>query len=376
MNKRIRPVAALIVLGTFVFAIYLVVMSDWGRNQALHAEAEESPWLDAQVHNGIVYLLRESPPQIQRFALNTETWLTPIALQETPTAFAVDSDGLYVAEGDDVNHYELNGANPTNIINDPEISVRFIIPADEYIYLYSIQSLGLVSIDKTTAVIIDTFPPFSSRSYNSAAIAPTVDKLFVQYMGLSPRNIMQIVLNNNGTFGPSKRTPYHGLIRIGSEVYTSPDETYLIDNSGAVYATDSLSITHSLPNSFTDIAFYNQQPVVLREGFVYLYDETYLEIGRQAVADSATNLFVQGDNLFVFSSSGQVAKIPVADIPPAAPAPIVDPQATHFTAAAFAWDEEDTLFILSREHQNIFRWSPSQRQYLTSIPLTGEAEYQ
>jgi hypothetical protein len=378
MNEQTRSVAIIIILGMCTFAIYLITGSDWSDNEpVLYAENEQSLWLEAHVHNQIAYFLQESPPQIQRFALNTETWLTPIALQQTPTAFAVDSDGLYVAEGDDVNHYQLNGANSTNILNDPEMFVRFIITADEYIYLYFVSGFvnGLISMDKTTAVIIDTISPYSSKSYNSAAIAPTLGKLFVQYVGLSPRNIEQIVLNGNGTFEPPNRAPYHMLIRIGSEVYTSPDEAYLIDNSGAVYATDSLSITHSLAGPLTDIAFYNQQPVVLREGFVYLYDEAYLEIGRQAVTNSATNLFVDGDNLFVFSSSGQVVKIPVADIPPAAPAPIVDPQATNYTADAFAWDEEDTLFILSREHQNIFRWSPSQRQYLTSIPLTGEAEY-
>jgi hypothetical protein len=376
MNEQTRSVAIIIILGMCTFALYLITGPDWSDNEpVLYAENEQSPWLEAQVHNQIVYFLRESPHQIDRFDLTSESWLSPIALQETPTAFAVDSDGLYVAEGDDINHYELNGANPTNMLNDPGVSVRFIVTADEYIYFHFVNGFArrIRSIDKATAVIIDSTA--TSRSFSSAAIAPTVDKLSVQNIDSSPRHIKQIVLHDNGTFGPLNLTPYLGLIRIGSELYTSPDETYLIDNSGAVYATGGLTITYSLAGPFIDIAFYNQQPVVLREGFVYLYDEHYREIGRQEVANSATNLFVHDDNLFVFLSSGQVVKIALADIPPAAPAPIVDPQATHFTAAALAWDEEDTLFILSREHQNIFRWSSSQRQYLTAIPLTDEAEY-
>jgi len=68
----------------------------------VHADSEHLParsvtavpWLDAQESAGIIYLLIASPPSIKRYQISTESWLSDIVLNATPTTFRVTPDAL------------------------------------------------------------------------------------------------------------------------------------------------------------------------------------------------------------------------------------------------------------------------------------------
>ena len=66
------------------------------------------------------YFVSETAAQIERYDLTSEAWLSPVPLTEgigLPTVVHVDADGLYVASGQTVYRYELDGSNGTHIMN-------------------------------------------------------------------------------------------------------------------------------------------------------------------------------------------------------------------------------------------------------------------
>lgn len=70
-------------------------------------------------HVGVAYFMFSSPPRIERYDMNSENWLTSIVFSDTPAAFTVDADGIYVAFKNRVSRFELDGSGETHLHNTP-----------------------------------------------------------------------------------------------------------------------------------------------------------------------------------------------------------------------------------------------------------------
>src|SRR6266508_3824620 len=71
---------------------------------------QTAAWISSQERGGIAYFLFASPAKLERYALQSGTWLAPIALAATPTAFTVDADGLYISFGRSTSRFALDGS--------------------------------------------------------------------------------------------------------------------------------------------------------------------------------------------------------------------------------------------------------------------------
>ncbi|MDQ5852588.1 MAG: hypothetical protein M3380_11075 [Chloroflexota bacterium] len=66
-----------------------------------------APWIDSMESGGRAYFLFSSPARIERYDLNSQTWLPNITLAYTPTAFTVDAEGLYISFGRRTSRFAL-----------------------------------------------------------------------------------------------------------------------------------------------------------------------------------------------------------------------------------------------------------------------------
>lgn len=338
-----------------------------------------SGWIDSKESSGMAYFLFQSPPRIERYDLVTETWLTPISLADTPTAFAVDPDGLYIGFGRRVARFSLTGSNETHLQNtDTDIQSLFTIGQFLYINYSSYPYGKLLSLNKTTGQVIDS-KQYLYDVLTGASVAPTKGKIFARDSGISPADIVQVILNSDGTLGGSSDSPYHGDYPNASNTFVFPSEGRVVDNAGIVYNTSDLTYSNSFGGSVDDIAFYGDLPIIRRGNTLIAFSNTLLETGRHTPAESSLKIYVANQNVYSFSIGDargvRVLRIPVSLLTPLQPGQPINPNGLAYTPDTILLGEGEIVYLLSRTHLSIFRWSIAERRYLETIPLVDSPGY-
>ncbi|MEZ4619771.1 MAG: PKD domain-containing protein [Caldilineaceae bacterium] len=336
----------------------------------LHAQAI---WLQSKAGDDTAYFLFAAPARIERYDLATASWLTPINLAETPTAFAVDGDGIYVAFDRRVSRFSLTGSGEIHLENTAE-TITDLFTINEFLYInHSAYPYGkLTSVNKLTGITID------SKSYlygmlNGFAVAPSIGKAFARNSGISPSDIVQVLLNADGTLGTLSDSPYHGDYPSATEAFLFPDESRVVDSAGIVYSTSDLTYRNSLAGAVDDIAFAGAQPIVLRDDMLVAYSDALLETGSYRPAQAPQAIYVHGEQIIAFSTGStrgvEATAIALTLLTPTVPGAAVDPVGLIYMPDAMLQGNGDILYLLSKTHHSLFRWSLPARAYLPTIAL-------
>ncbi|MCE2573876.1 thrombospondin type 3 repeat-containing protein [Motilimonas eburnea] len=324
--------------------------------------------VDAKVHQGVVYLTDEASTEIKRYSLADEKFLAPIALTNVPLALAVDETGIFVSYGSQIIKLPLDGSGETqlsvttNSITDIEIlDDKLVLGASSYIQ----------TIEKNSGQFIAD----KSLWYASAemTVSPARSAVYFHSAGISPADINRLDISSTGTLGSQQDSPYHGDYNQGRDIAVFPSASRLVDYSGVIYNED-LTYSANLGTAFQDIDFWGELPIVLRGNQVHAYDKASRETGTYTLSlANPDQLFVYNDKVVVIADDlANVEVFAVSQLNPADPEAEIDPTGLAYTPDAVALDKsEDVVYLLSKQHLNIFRWSISQQQYLPSIGLTS-----
>ncbi len=331
-----------------------------------------SPWLDAQQSGEIIYLLYSTPPSIKRYQISAQSWLSDISLSGTPTAFRVTSDVLYVAFGRRAAKLNLDGTDEIHLLNTSSNIVSLHI-ADPIMIVNCSSGLyaNLISFNLSSFTVVDS-KSYYPHSMFGTSLAPSIRKVFGRDSGLSPADINEVTFSPDGMITGQSDGPYHGDYPSASKTWVSPDDNLVIDNSGIVYSTIDLTYINSLQGAFDDLTFYGNLPIVLRGGTIIAYSNVYLETGRTTPVNTPLNIFVYGEIIYGFygnTQGPQVIEVPISSLNPLTPGAIVDPNGLLYTPDKVELGNDETVYLLSKQFQSVFRWSVAQRRYLSTIPL-------
>lgn len=325
-----------------------------------------TPWITAVEEGGVVHLLFDSPTEILRYDTNTDTWLPEVTLPATPTAMAVDSDGIYVAFGADIRRYALDGSGEVSLYTAPEIVREMLVSGD---YLFLITAGRVRNIHKMAGFSIDSF--FTNLGLTGFSILPSGSTLYARTESVGPADISMIQVNPDGTLGSDVDSQYHGDYPSGVMTWTFPSNNFVTDNTGIVYS-NSLVYAGSLAGPFQDLAHHAAGPILLRDGDLIAHDSNFLETGRHTLSEAVKDIVVNGDSIYGFYSSGKgvgVEKVAKASLVPPAPGEPLDPEGLAYTPDQAILGSDGIVYLLSKANSSIFRWSIAAKAYLTSIPL-------
>jgi len=358
-----------------VYRSLLILVSGWLLATLLAAPVQaQATWLQSKAHGDIAYFLFAAPARLERYDLAAATWLTPIALPATPTAFAVDSDGLYVAFDRSVSRLPLAGGEATHLKN-AATTITDLFTVNGFLYLnHSAYPNGnLTSINKITGLTIDS-KAYLYKVFRGMAVGPTLGKAFARDTGMSPADMVQVTLNNDGTLGAASDSPYHGAYPDAAQTFIFPDESRVVDSAGIVYNTADLRYNTSLAGAVDDLAFGDDVTVVLRNGSLLAYNQQLLETGVYTPPTKPRKIYLAGAMIMAFAPSAergvQVAAIALAQLRPATPGPALDPVGLSYTPDAVLLVNDDILYLFSKARLSIFRWSVAARRYLPTIALS------
>ena len=335
-------------------------------NQSLHAQ-----WAAFQECNGLAYFMFTSPPRIERYSITAQVWLAPIALPTTPTAFCADGDNVYVGLGQSAWKFDGDGGAAQHLA-DVSANVNAILSWNNLLYVvYSSFDQGrILSIDKASGAVITraegAFPMFLG-----ASLSPTLGRLYG-----SPDTVSMLELRADGTFGQATTSPFIGGYLGMLQTFVFPGSDLVGDNVGTVYRGSDLSYQGSLGRSVESIAFRSDgTPVVLHGQTLFSYSATLRETGRFALdSQQALSISIHGDKVVVFDfASGRpgvrASLVPLASLVPPEPEPIPSWSGLALTPDGAFLDRDDTLYLVSREHRALFRWSARSREYMDGLSL-------
>jgi len=337
------------------------------------AQRTPTPWLDARESNGIAYFAYSQNPRIERYDLDGRAWLASIPLAEAPTAFFVDSSGLYVSFGRRTSRLLLDGTGEVHLHNT-NVDATALFTVNDYLYIYAPPAL--LSVNRWSGALLDSEAYF--YTLQGFSVAPGLWKAFARSQGISPSDIFQVVLNPDGSLGPVTDSPYHGAYPSAVRTFVFPGGARVADDSGIVYNTANLTYANSLAGSFDDVGYYNGLPIVLRNGILYAYSAAFLRTGFYAPPQRPLGIFVRGASIFSFfqgASSLGVAEIPVSLLTPAPPGTPLDPTGLPYGPDAVEVGGDGIVYLLSRANLSIFRWSLADNRYLSTIPLSSAPSF-
>lgn len=381
--KTTRPILLVFILAlSFSFLSVFVVNAI--NNQSLNQATTVANWVDTVRNNDVGYFLFDDPIKLERYDIGTESWLDPIAFNSLlgePTAVSVDDSYIFVAFGQAVYRFDLDGTNQLHLYNTNS-TVKSLFTNDSHLIInHSSGSNGrLATVEKATGLFVDS-RSYTYRSLNGASYSPEVGKIFGRTSGISPSDILYVQVNSDGTLGTGAiDSPYHGGYPNASATFLFPEGGRVVDTSGIVYNTSDLSYSNSLAGGVNDIDFYGELPIVLRGGTLLSFSNTLLETGSYTPTDhTPAKIYIKNQNVFSFyyeeTRGVAVAKIDIDLLSPDAPGDAVDPYGLKYSMDSLAIGTGEIIYILSKSQLSIFRWSVDTRRYLESIPLASAPTY-
>lgn len=347
------------------FAITLVVAVC---NCIVASAASARLWNDSARAGETLYVLATAPPSVERYDFKQETWLPSIPLPATPTAFTADADGIYLAYDKRIVRRDPDGGNERTLRNTTD-TVTELTTAGNFAFLFSFSDAW--SVDKVTGEAIDQANFFYSMTGLSAAPGRRI--LFGRSVGISPSDILAVPFDAAGRFAAQWDSPAHGDFPSASRTWVMPGEARVIDDSGVIYHTNDLSFAANLGGRFDGIDFFGDLPIVLRGATLFGYSQSLLESGRFTLPVAPVEIHVFGATIYTFrpgpGEAIEVGTVAVDLLSPPDPGDPIDPTGLAYEPDEIELGRDGTIYLLQRGLLSVFRWSPSTRGYIDTIPL-------
>ncbi len=328
--------------------------------------------------NRVHYFAFTGPNRIERYDLSSRTWLTAIPLNAPATALWVDESAIFVAEDRSVLRFALDGSNRTAMGNaQSTVSMLFTL---KDLLVFSSGNRIFTSANKITGNFLTNF---EYRYMGSGfSIAPDLNRVYFRSTGVSPSDIHYWELGTDGKLVSGKESPYHGAYSSATRTFVFPNGGRVVDDSGIVYSTDSLTYTNTLGAAFTDLAFHGEDvPIVLRGSKLFSYTSTLLEAGAFTLSAEGIRVSVDSQDAIVFFADGTSNRglrteiVSLSSLNAPEPGLAIEPNGLPFSVDDAFVDRDGNLLFFNKAQMSLFQWSPLTCTYTGSIPLIGVPDF-
>ncbi|WP_404424905.1 matrixin family metalloprotease [Nibricoccus sp. IMCC34717] len=365
---------------------YAVLISTGGRSVASRtatvdvvpvAPSNALSWVGIQRIADLVYIAYENPARVERYSLSENKWLAPLAFSKSITAFAARGTSLFIAFGRTVSQFNLDGTGEKALFNNDSV-ITEMIAANSWLIFPSGGYYGEIRVYN---IVAGGPPVISSSSYDMRAGYSYNEKHSLLYgvsVGISPSDIARGVIDGDGTIKAIKDSPYHGAYFPGNRTIVLPGEDKVTDTGGTVYDALTLEFIGSF-GKIDDLGFRaDGTPVGLIGRNLYLYDAHFNKVGKWRLSKPGSRVFVSGSSAFVFnpatvqgSTSCEKIELTEASLERPSQAAAKDGTTSLYYSASAVLDRDGNVLLFSPLDRQIFRWSPSERKYLSGYGLRG-----
>ncbi len=335
--------------------------------------APPTDWVAYAANAGVHYFAFADTPRIERYDRANDAWLPSFPLSAAPKAIAANADFVVVASARQLLRYDRNLAQPFVLANLPE----------------DVRAIGflrgfLVSVTASSTFSTPTFRVHrlsdgqvvsTTQDYQFPRTALTFDDAGGRLVGLNYPQLRSAVLLPDGagwqpirsvsTTTDSARFPLVGAGR------------YAIQSIGSVCDLEANAWAAHTGGSADDAADDGTGGyLVLRRGSVVHLDGTWRELAAKSIVRRGARLAFDGTQLLVFaqprnSTLPSIEKISLTDLAPPALAAAVPAGSAAIASPQIEVSADGTVYLYSKLHGNVLRWSTANWSYLPGLPLAG-----
>ncbi len=374
-------------LGAYYVAVTNSVGTTLSRTVDVEPLAEDTVaahhWRQTHVLEGVVYFLYADSPRIERYDLAARDWLPTWTLPFTPVAFAFATDAIYVASETEVWRYNRNFGGAIRWMTSPERLMSVGVLGD---YLVTVSSSDNFTIRYHSYQRANAWLAGSTQSSSGINSGLSYDALSRRIYGRRASSLSwftheYLQLNENGSFAlvyPSGGTDYSSSGRT----WILSAGTYFAEASGHVWSINDGTVKGNF-GRMTDDAIDDGQNgfLALRHGRISRHDERFREIGSFDLATRARRLARHGTVVFGFrqpATSNERAGVSAIDLvqlqPPAGSASLNAETVAGLWSPQLEYDGADAVYIYSRLHRAVLRWSLRESRFDQTISLPASPD--
>ncbi|MBP6863792.1 MAG: matrixin family metalloprotease [Candidatus Didemnitutus sp.] len=338
--------------------------------------SEQYAW-DAVMESGeVAYFFYKAAGRLDRYHLGEKRWLTSLPLPAGPTSVAVAPDAIYFATSSALSRASLEGTGTVQLATVSGVQALMVRgsqllvvsrPASATVYRTLDRMTGELLGEKVGTIIADTGLSYSAQ----------LGKLFLRDWYSVGTYLFSLEWFADGTFGELRQA--ERSFGAARQTWTVQEGHKVIEASGATYFGDALSFAGALGRPLDAIVESGSQLWLLSGGLVSRHgSDNHLQASAR-FPRTARWMALRGTTLIGFSFGVAPGATPVVDelplsefVPPATPASPVSPEGLPIPSPLIETNSEGTvIFIYSKFHQSVFRWSVLEGRWLSSIPVAG-----
>jgi hypothetical protein len=338
--------------------------------------SEQYAW-DAVMESGeVAYFFYKSAKRLDRYHLGEKRWLTSLPLPAGTTSVAVAPDAIYFATSSALSRASLEGTGTVQLATVSGVQALLVRgsqllvvsrPASATVYRTLDRMTGALLGEKVGTIIADTGLSYSAQ----------LGKLFLRDWYSAGTYLFSLEWFADGTFGELRQA--ERSFGAARQTWTAQEGQKVIEASGATYFGDALSFAGALGRPLDAVVESGSQLWLLSGGLVSRHgSDNHLQASAR-FPRIARWMTLRGTTLTGFSFGPSASATPVVDelplsefVPPATPAAPVSPEGLPIPSPLIETNSEGTvIFIYSKFHQSVFRWSVLEGRWLSSIPVAG-----
>ncbi len=325
--------------------------------------------VDTSIAGDKAYFLFSAPNKIAVYDMAEQSHSADITLSKIPSAFAVKDNTAYIAFHRELRTVDLTTGNSQFVRNASNDIIRITLLGD---YIYAMENTGSIHvINSDSFALVETEPSDYMAGPNQ--VASSVNQaIFMRSSGISPSDISKMSVATDGMITSSIESPYHGAYPDASRLFLNSSENKVYDNAGIIYFAADLTYAGSLAGGLNDLTFSGDNPIVLRNTQLTLFNASHIEQGIIDLAAKPDRIAAYGERVFTFTlntSAVSVNSVDISGFDLPAPGEPANPNGLAYTPEFIQHDGQDVIYLIDRETLSIFRWSLAEQKYLTSWPL-------
>jgi|GEM_PF-1129154 len=351
----------LITKGIAICALFLSTLLLSSYAAALH--------VSTKISNSSVYFLFSAPNKIARYDMATQSQAEDLALTKIPTAFAINNNKAYVAFHRELREIDLTTGNSVFIRNaSTDINSVTVLNGQ----LYVTETSGTIYVISTADYSLTQTSSVSYRG-SSGSVASTINNaIYSRSTGVSPSDIEKMTIGSDGKITGNVDSPYHGDYPGATTLYLNVSQSKVYDNAGIVYFAADLKYAGSLAGAVDAMTFIGDNPVVLRNTILTLFNSNHLEQGVFTLTEKPDFIAAHEERIFTFkiaASGVQTNNIDASGFDLPQPGDAIDPVGLNYSPEFIVHDNNNIVYLVDREALSIFRWSLTEQKYLPTWPL-------
>ncbi|MCS7008779.1 MAG: fibronectin type III domain-containing protein, partial [Chthoniobacterales bacterium] len=219
-------------------------------------------------NNNTLYLLTSTPGAIHRWSPDTQQYLQPIPLIESPSVatYSPSLNCIYLAYNDGVIYkIDLNTSPPTHSpFASLHSQVRRLLATGTYLLAIASNSPSIHHVINSSGSFVNL-----KKSYHCTPLTwcPINKKAYFISEYISPTDLFSqnVNVDTDGSISNIMDSPIHGQHTFTLPIRVAPNGSVVVTGAGKIYQANNLNpLPHQLPNPLADIAWDGNNIRIIR----------------------------------------------------------------------------------------------------------------